>query len=104
MAGDISRMNGRKHVAIADSPAVRRMRVIAEKALEKRFEDMIEAQLDAAIGIGEDTKPDTGAARFVTEFVIPKKVEVQHSGGIGVLHLIQSLSDPQEADESYGTE
>lgn len=116
MAGQTSIDNGKKHVATVNSPAAIRMRKIIEEVAERRFEEMIEAQMDSAIGITSEKHdkktgdlyyveegPNTAAAKLILDQVIPKVTEVKHTGGIGVLHLIKSLSDPQE-EESYGTE
>ncbi len=90
------------------------MQEIMEKALEERFEEVIQAQIDSAIGITSgkfDRKtgdlyyveegPNVAAAKMLVDQVIGKEISVKHSGGIGIVHLIQSLNeeDNEHADE-----
>lgn len=113
MAGLQSVENGRKHIAISDRPAVKRMKEIMEQVLESRFEEVVQAQIDAAIGVTSEKHdrktgdlyyveegPNTAAAKLLMEQVLPKEMKIQHSGGIGIVHLIKSLED----DNEHGSE
>jgi len=103
---------GRKvatHTVLAEQ-----MRKMMIETLHKRFQPVLEAQIDAAIGItsekfdrktGElyyvEEGPSTVAAKFVTEQVLGRaKESVEHSGEIkGLVGLITQLTqDDKEED------
>lgn len=119
MAGTQSILNGKKYIAKdpANRPAAKRMREIIDRVAEERFEEMIRAQVDSAIGVtlektnretGElyyiDQGPNVAAAKLILDQVVPKEIKVNHSGGIGILHLVKSLEDPETQEEHYGNE
>lgn len=117
MAGQQSVINGRKNLPTTNSPAAKRLRAIMERVAEERFEEMIRAQMDSAIGIslektnretGDiyylDQAPNTAAAKLIIDQIVPKEVNVKHSGGIGILHLVKALEDPDTQEEHYGSE
>lgn len=112
MAGITSMENGRKNLPWTNSPRAKRMREIMERVVEERFEEMIEAQMDSAIGVmleKTDRKtgdiyyleegPNTSAAKLFIDQIMPKETNIKVSGGIGILHVISSLNDEDNGEE-----
>ncbi len=84
------------------------------KAVKPRFEEMIHAQLDAAIGVttekhdrktGElyytEEGPNPTAAKLLMEYVLEKPTQkVEHKGAVGIVHLVAQLEDGDTDEEA----
>ncbi len=95
-------------------------RLLVERIKNRMVQKMVEAMdpvLDAQIAAAKggivlktikETKdgtfeelheqaPSTNAAKFLTEFIMDKpKVVVEHTGAVGIVHLIKSLEEHDE--------
>ena len=83
-----------------------RFNQLLEQSIAKRMGKMIDAQIDAAIGITSEkydrkkdelyyveNGPSTEAFKTLTNRALGMpQTKVEHSGGIGVLHLIKALN------------
>lgn len=84
------------------------------EAVKPRFKKMIEAQMDAAIGITTeqhdrrtgalyytDEVPSAQSAKLIMEYVLDKpKQEVKHTGSMGIVHLVAQLEDGDTTEEN----
>lgn len=91
-----------------------RIRNITAEKVAKRAKEIVDAQIEAAIGLqhvvlkGPEQKeiimkdpPSTLAARFLYEFSGAKPAEkVKHTGGIGIIHLVTQLEQEDETDNN----
>lgn len=118
-----SRPNSGKKPVLS-SKYVQRMRQLMARKLDKELDEILTAQIDLAKGVATSEKvtkdgdvvevresPDTNAARLLFEFTLGKPKEtIQHTGGIGILHLVKQLEEGDEEedetldDDAYGTE
>lgn len=83
---------------------------ILEKSVASRMKEMVDAQMDAAIGTKSekynakdnsyyyvDNAPSTQAFNALTDRALGKpKEKIEHVGNIGILHLISSLNKSDE--------
>lgn len=84
-----------------------RFNMMLEQAISKRMGKMVNAQIDAAIGVISekyDAKndkyyyvengPSTAAFNSLTDRALGRpKEKVEHTGAIGIMHLIKQLKD-----------
>lgn len=91
-----------------------RLREKMVKKVEERFDQMIDAQLDSAIGVTtesydkksgdliyNDVAPNHNAAKLLLEYVIEKPSQkIEHQGAIGIVHLIKQLDTVDDGTDN----